>query len=105
MAVGAGLRLGGLKASPALAAALLSLRHAVLPMIAIGLTAALALGVDQRLIVVLFASLPTASSAYVLAARMGGDGAFVAGLVTVSTLLGMVSVPVWLAVLAALGAA
>ena len=103
MAVGAGLRLGGLKASPALAAAFLSLRHAVLPMIAIGLTAALALGDEQRLIVVLFASLPTASSAYVLAARMGGDGAFVAGLVTVSTLLGMISVPIWLAVLAALG--
>jgi predicted permease len=102
MAVGAGLRLGGLKASPVLAAAFLSLRHAVLPAIAIGLTAALALGVEQRLIVVLFASLPTASSAYVLAARMGGDGAFVAGLVTVSTLLGMVSVPIWLAVLAAL---
>jgi len=103
MAVGAGLRLGGLKASPGLAAAFMSLRHAVLPAIAIGLTAALALGVEQRLIVVLFASLPTASSAYVLAARMGGDGAFVAGLVTVSTLLGMVSVPIWLAVLASLG--
>ena len=99
MAVGAGLRLGGLKASPALAAAFLSLRHAVLPMIAIGLTALLVLGAEQRLIVVLFASLPTASSAYVLAARMGGDGAFVAGLVTVSTLLGMLSVPIWLAVL------
>ena len=103
MAVGAGLRLGGLKASPALAAAFMSLRHAVLPMIAIGLTAALVLGPEQRLIVVLFASLPTASSAYVLAARMGGDGAFVAGLVTVSTLLGMISVPIWLAVLATLG--
>jgi predicted permease len=46
---------------------------------------------------VLFASLPTASSAYVLAARMGGDGGFVAGLVTLSTMLGMVSVPLWLA--------
>jgi len=102
MAVGAGLRLGGLKASPALAAAFMSLRHAVLPMIAIGLTAALVLGPEQRLIVVLFASLPTASSAYVLAARMGGDGAFVAGLVTVSTLLGMISVPIWLAVLSRL---
>jgi predicted Na+-dependent transporter len=33
---------------------------------------------------------------------MGGDGAFVAGLVTVSTLLGMLSVPIWLAVLAQL---
>ena len=38
------------------------------------------------------------------AARMGGDGAHVAGLVTVSTWLGMLSVPVWLAVLAALAA-
>jgi len=38
----------------------------------------------------------------VLAARMGGDGAFVAGLVTVSTLLGMISVPIWLAVLSRL---
>ena len=45
----------------------------------------------------MFAALPTASSAYVLAARMGGRGEFVAGLVTVSTLLGMVSVPIALA--------
>ena len=102
MAVGAGLRLGGLKASPGLAAAFLSIRHAVLPAVAIALTALLALRAEQRLIVVLFAALPTASSAYVLAARMGGDGAFVAGLVTVSTLLGMVSVPAWLVLLASL---
>jgi predicted permease len=46
--------------------------------------------------------MPTASSCYVLAARMGGNGPFVAGLVTVSTLLGMASIPVWLAVLRAL---
>jgi malonate transporter len=102
MAVGAGLRLGGLKASPGLAAAFLSIRHAVLPAVAIALTALLALGAEQRLVVVLFAALPTASSAYVLAARMGGDGSFVAGLVTVSTLLGMVSVPAWLVLLASL---
>ena len=93
----------GLKAAPALAAAFLGIRHAVLPVVAIGLTAALALPAEQRMIVVLFAALPTASSAYVLAARMGGDGAYVAGLVTVSTLLGMVSVPLWLAVLARWG--
>ena len=97
MAAGAGLRFGGLKAAPGLAAALMAVRHAVLPAVAIGLTAALALPPEQRMIVVLFASLPTASSAYVLASRMGGDGAFVAGLVTLSTLLGMLSVPLWLA--------
>ncbi len=101
MAVGAGLTLNGVKASPGLAAALLAVRHAVLPAIAIGLVLALGLDAPQRSTVVLFAALPTASSAYVLAARMGGDGPFVAGLVTVSTLLGMASVPIWLAVLGA----
>jgi malonate transporter len=40
-----------------------------------------------------FRALPTASSCYVLAARMGYDGAYVAGLVTLSTLLGMLSLP------------
>lgn len=99
MATGAGLRVGGLRASPGLAAALMAVRHALLPALAIGLTAALALPPEQRLIVVLFAALPTASSAYVLAARMGGDGGYVAGLVTLSTLLGMLSVPFWLAAL------
>jgi predicted permease len=36
---------------------------------------------------------PTASSAYVLAARMGYNGPYVAGLVTLSTLLGVASLP------------
>ena len=105
MAVGAGLTVGALKAAPALAAALLGIRHALLPVVAIGLALALQLAPEQRSLVVLFAALPTAASAYVLAARMGGDGGFVAGLVTVSTLLGMVSVPLWLGVLGALTAA
>ena len=103
MAVGAGLRLGGLKAAPGLAATLLALRHVALPMIAIGLAFALGLSPEQRLIVVLYASVPTASSAYVLAARMGGDGSYVAGIVTLSTLLGMFSIALWLAVLGWLG--
>lgn len=103
MAVGAGLTMGGLRAAPRLATAFLAIRHVVLPAVAIGLVTLLALEPAQRSTVVLFAALPTAASAYVLAARMGGDGPYVAGLVTVSTLLGMVSVPAWLAVLAALG--
>ena len=104
MAVGAGLKLGGLKASPGLAAALLSIRHALLPLLAIGLCLWLALPPAQSLILVAFAALPTAPSAYVLAVRMGGHGPFVAGLVTVSTLLCALSLPLWLAVLAALSA-
>ncbi len=103
MAVGAGLTLGALKAAPGLAIALLAIRHTVLPIVAIVLTGLLVLPPAQRAIFILFAAMPTAASAYVLATRMGGDGSFVAGLVTVSTLLGMASIPFWLAVANALG--
>jgi malonate transporter and related proteins len=102
MAVGAGLQLGGLRGGWPLATALLSVRHAVLPAFAIAAAVALALPPVQALVLVAFAALPTASSAYVLAARMGGDGPYVAGLVTLSTLLGMVSVPLALAALGVL---
>ena len=37
--------------------------------------------------------LPTASTCYVLAARMGYNGPYVAGLVTLSTILGVLSLP------------
>ena len=100
LAVGAGLTFGGLKSAPRLAAALLAIRHAVLPAVGIGLATAFALPPAQASIVVLFAALPTASSAYVLAVRMGGDGSFVAGIVTLSTLLGMISIPLAQAALA-----
>ncbi len=97
MAVGAGLQLGALREGPRLAAALLAIRHAVLPALAVGLVIALGLPSGQQAIVVAFAALPTASSAYVLAVRLGGHGGFTAGLVTVSTLIGMVALPLWLA--------
>jgi predicted permease len=99
MAVGAGLRFGALKEAPRLAAALLLIRHALLPLVALGLAAWLTLTAPQRAILLMFAALPTASSAYVLAARMGGNGPYVAGLVTLSTLLGMLSLPLWLLLL------
>ena len=93
MAVGAGLRLGALREGPVLAGALLTIRHAILPLLAIGLVVALDLPPLQQAVIVAFAALPTASSSYVLAARMGGHGGYVAGLVTVSTLIGMASLP------------
>ncbi len=98
MSVGAGLKLGGLQAAPALAATFLGIRHVALPLIAFGLSTWMRLPPVQHAVVLAFAALPTASSAYVLAVRMGGHGAFVAGLVTMSTLLGMISVPMWLAI-------
>lgn len=49
-------------------------------------------------VVLVFAALPTASSAYILAQRMGGDGARVAWLISASTLIGMLTLPIWLTV-------
>lgn len=101
MAVGAGLRLGALREGPGLAAALLAVRHLALPAVALAFVWAFSLSPVQQVVLVVFAALPTASSAYVLAVRMGGHGGYVAGLVTLSTLLGMLSLPLALAALAA----
>jgi predicted permease len=97
MAVGAGLEFGGLAKAPRLAAALLGIRHLALPVVGLAAGVLLQLPSGQAMTLLAFAALPTASSCYVLAARMGGDGPYVAGLVTTSTLLGMLSVPLALA--------
>ena len=102
MAVGAGLTMGALRDAPRLAAALLAIRHAVLPALAIALVLSSGLSAAQQALVVSFAALPTSSSAYVLAVRLGGHGPYVAGLVTLSTLIGMAGLPLALAALAAL---
>lgn len=103
MAVGAGLQLGALREGPKLAASLLAIKHLAMPALALVVVSALGLPASQQAVVVAFAALPTASSAYVLAVRMGGHGGFTAGLVTVSTLLGMVGLPFWLAASRQLG--
>ena len=99
MAAGAGLRFSSLRQSKVLAASLLFVRHLLLPLVALGLAHAFKLTPQQTTVLLAFSALPTASSCYVLAARMGYDGAYVAGLVTVSTLLGMASLTFALGVL------
>jgi predicted permease len=71
----------------------------LMPIWALALCHLFGLNTVQATILLMFSALPTASSAYVLAARMGYDGAFVAALVTASTVLGMVSLPFALGVL------
>ncbi len=102
MAVGAGLRFGALREAPWLAGGFMAIRHLLLPALAIAIVIALDLPPAQQSVLVAFAAMPTASSAYVLATRMGGHGGFVAGLVTVSTLLAMPGLPLALAAWGAL---
>ena len=69
----------------------------VLPAVAAGIGLLLGLEGLNYQIAVLFAALPTASSAYILAMRMGGDGRSVAWLISATTLGSMLTLPLWAA--------
>lgn len=99
MAAGAGLQFGLLTRGKLLSASLLSIRHGVQPLIAWGLARWLGLDATQTAVLMAFSAVSTASTCYVLAARMGHNGAYVAGLVTLSTVLGALSLPLALGML------
>jgi len=98
LAVGAALKFSDAWKNVAVIAYFTAVKLIALPIAAIYLARVLGVSGVFFDMVVLFAALPTATSAYVLAVRMGGDGNFVAQGVTVSTLAGMLSIPFWLAV-------
>ncbi len=102
LAVGAALKLRGTLGESGRVAAGYFLAIKLLAMPLIALIAARLIGLEgiHFDVAMAFAALPTASSAYILAQRMGGDGPRVAWLISASTLLGMVTLPIWLASLA-----
>lgn len=99
MAAGAGLQWGSLRQGKLLSVSVLLIKHLVMPLMALGLSVAFGLSPTQSTILLAFSALPSASTCYVLAARMGYNGPYVAGLVTLSTLAGMLSLPFALGVL------
>ena len=99
LAAGAGMQLSTLRQGKLLGTSLLLVKHLMMPLIALGLARLFQLNPLQTTIFLAFSALPTASTCYVLAARMGYNGPYVAGLVTLSTLAGMLSLPFALGVL------
>jgi malonate transporter and related proteins len=96
MAAGAGLQLGRVFDSTSkriVGAGMLTVRHLAMPLVAWCMVRAFSLNPVQATVLLAYSALPTASSCYVLAARMGYEGGFVSGLVTLSTLLGLASLP------------
>ena len=102
MAAGAGMQFASLGKAKTLAVSVLVIRHLLLPLAAFGTARLLGLDATQTTVLLAFSAVPTASSCYVLAVKMGYNGPFVAGLVTLSTLVGMLSLPFALGVLAKL---
>jgi len=98
LCVGATLSLTGARQSTGLMSWMLAVRLLAVPLAALGVGALLDLPPDQRLILLLFGALPTASAAHVLAARMGGNGALTALTMSVGTVLSAVTIPLWILV-------
>lgn len=92
---------GGPAAGRCAAGYLVGVKLLAVPAIAWGAARLLGLHGAYFDVVVMFGALPTASSAYILAMRMGGDGAGVAWLISATTLGAMLTMPVWLVALGA----
>ncbi|MGN6390261.1 MAG: AEC family transporter [Burkholderiaceae bacterium] len=96
--VGAGLKMSGLHESRGLTGYLLAVKLLALPALALFLGRWAGLSPLQLQVAVMFCALPTASSAYVLATRMGGNGTMVAFLISSGTLLSVITLPIWLSI-------
>ncbi len=98
IAVGAGLRLRGAVVDRPMLAWLLAVKLVAAPLVVWLIVTRFAFPPLQREIAILFAALPTASSAYILAVRMGGNGAIVAFLISAGTCISVVTLPFWISV-------
>lgn len=95
LAVGAGLRLEGLRRQGVLATASV-LKLLIMPAWVTVLCGIVQPGSLETAVLVTFAALPGASAAYILARQLGGDAPLVAAIVTLETAAALVTLPVTL---------
>ncbi len=96
LCVGASLSMEGGNRDRSVISWILAVRLLLMPIFALLLAFGLSLSPLETRILVLFASLPPASSAYILAVRMGGDGRCVATAVSAGTVVSVLTIPFWL---------
>ncbi|WP_404472168.1 AEC family transporter [Vreelandella venusta] len=73
-----------------------SIKLLLMPAFVLCLAWLLGLDAVSRDVALLFAALPTATSAYILARQLGGDAEMMAAIITGQTLLAMLTLPLWL---------
>ncbi|MDI9245831.1 AEC family transporter [Marinobacter sp. CHS3-4] len=99
MTVGAGLQLKGLRGMSAPFLLSSGLKLMAFPLMTAGLTVVLGITSNLAPTAILLATLPTATSSYILARQLGGDAALMAGIISGQTLLAIVTIPIMLAYL------
>ncbi|MBI3700290.1 MAG: AEC family transporter [Afipia sp.] len=97
LCVGAGLRLQGIVRATAPAWVSVAIKLVLMPLIAIAVARLLGLTGTNLAVVACCASVPTASSAYVMARQMGGDAPLLAEILTMQTILAAVTMPIFIA--------
>ncbi len=83
--------------------AVVAIRQVVVPAVVLGVAATLGLRGAVRDVTVLEAAMPSAMMAAVVADRYGCDGALGTAAVVATTLLGVVTIPIWITALHAIG--
>lgn len=73
-----------------------SVKLALLPALVLALAWLFGLDSVTRDVALLFAALPTATSAYILSRQLGGDAELMAAIITGQTLIAMLTLPLWL---------
>lgn len=92
LCVGAALRLTTLMQDMKPLALITAARLVVMPSLATIVSLKFGLTHMETLVLVLFSSVPTAPTSYVLTSQMGGDAQFMAGVVTAQTLLSILTI-------------
>ncbi|MBE0506145.1 MAG: AEC family transporter [Marinospirillum sp.] len=93
LAVGVALNLDALRRAgqPLILSSLIKLL--LMPLAAALISQGLALNTQEQAVLVLFAAMPTATSAYILARQLGGDASLMAAIITAQTLAAMMTMP------------
>lgn len=93
LAVGSGLVFSGLKGNWAVSIWWLTVKLVAAPLVAVLFSHFMNLPEQQALVLLVFSAIPSASSAYILAARMGGNAPLVACLISMSTVGAAITLP------------
>jgi malonate transporter and related proteins len=93
LCVGAALRFSALRSWAGQISIASAMKFVAMPAVTFLLAQAFGLGSRALVVAMLFQALPTASSAYMLARRLGGDAPLMAGITAVQTLVGMLAMP------------
>jgi predicted permease len=96
IAVGAGLKLSDARGDNRFATYAVAVKLVAMPLAAVVIARLAAFETLPAKILVLFGAMPSASACYILATRMGGDGPYVARLITLTTIASAVAIPFWL---------